>query len=129
MYKYIFYVFYTYHKQGRSFSPRVIAACAVSTTVFFHLFLVANIITYFTGINILGAPLSEDYITNKLYWLPVAIVYTYSFVFHYNHKRAMAIVQSYPSGYVATSLTKIIMVLIIMMLPLFIGILIMQHGH
>jgi hypothetical protein len=129
MYHFIFNFFYRYHKQGRSFSPRFIAACAVSTTVFFQLFLMANIITFFTGVNLAGKPYSQDYFTNKLYWMPFVIVYGYLFILYFTHKRAMDIVNKYPEDYKVLTIRNVLLVLLIMIAPLLVGIQFLQHSH
>jgi hypothetical protein len=129
MYNFIFNFFYRYHKKGKDFSPRFTAAGAVAITIFFQLFLVANIITFFTGVNLAGKPFSQDYFTNKLYWMPFVLVYLYLFVLYYTHKRAMAIVNKYPKDYKVVTLKNILLVLLIMIVPLIIGIQFLQYSH
>jgi hypothetical protein len=129
MYNFIFNFFYRYHKQGKSFSPRFIAACAVSTTVFFQLFFIANIFTFLTGINLVGIPFSQDYFTNKLYWMPFAVVYGYLFILYYTHKRAMAIINKYPKDYKVVTIKNVLLVLLIMIAPLLIAVNFLQHSH
>ncbi|TAE08320.1 MAG: hypothetical protein EAZ47_09465 [Bacteroidetes bacterium] len=129
MYNFIFNFFYRYHKKGKDFSPRFTAAGAVAITIFFHLFLVVNIITYFTGFNLAGKPFSQDYFINKLYMLPFGLVYLYSFVLFYTHKRAMAIVNKYPQDYKVITFKNVLLVLLIMIVPLLIGIQFLQHSH
>lgn len=129
MYDFIFNFFYRYHKKGKDFSPRYTAAGAVAITIFFHFFLLANIITYLTGFNLAGKPFSQDYFTNKLYMIPFGLVYLYAIVLYYTHKRAMAIVNKYPNDYKAITLKNILFVLLIMILPLIIGIQFLKHNH
>lgn len=129
MYNFIFNFFYRYHKRFRDFSPRLTASLAVGITIFFHLFMIANIVTFFTGINFAGKPFSQDYFTNKLYWMPFAMVYGYIFVLYYNHKRAMKIVNKYPEDYKVITFKNILLVLLIMIVPLLIGIQFLNHSH
>ena len=129
MYNFIFNFFYRYHKKNRDFSPRFTASAAVAITIFFHLFLIANIITYFTGINLAGKPFSENYFTNKLYMLPFGLIYLYSFVLFYTHKRAMRIVNKYPQNFKVLTLENILFVLLIMIVPLLIGIWFLQYSR
>jgi len=129
MYNFIFNFFYRYHKKRKDFSPRFTAAGAVAVTIFFHLFLVANIVTYFTDRNLAGKPLSQDYFSNKIIMLPFGLVYLYSFVLFYTHKRAMSIVNKFPQDYEVLTFKNVLLVLLIMIVPLLIGIQFLQHSH
>lgn len=129
MYDFIFNFFYRYHKKNRDFSPRLTAAISVATTIFFQLFMIVNVFTFFTKINILGKPFSQDYFTNKLYYLPFAMLYGYSFVLFYTHKRAMRIVNKYPQNFKVLTLENILLVLLIMIVPLLIGIWFLQYSR
>lgn len=128
MYKFIFNFFYRYHKIRKDFSPRFTAASAVAVTVFFHLFLVMSITKYYTGVNLAGKPFSQDYFTNKIYLLPFGIVYLYSFILFFNHKRAMQIVNNYPENYKVITIKNVLLVLLIMILPLLVGIQFLQYS-
>jgi hypothetical protein len=106
------------------------AASFVAITFFIHFFMFWNSILYFTGINILPIkPFDQDYLTNKLYLLPIAFFYDYLFVLFYTHKRAMAIVNKYPQDYEVITLKNVVLVLLIMILPLLIGVQFLLHSH
>ena len=55
MYNFIFSFFYWYFNKRNDITPRFSAALTVALTVFFHLFLFANIITLFLAFVILVA--------------------------------------------------------------------------
>jgi hypothetical protein len=129
MYNFIFSFFYRYFNKRNDLTPRFSAALAVALTVFFHLFLFANLITFFTDINLAGKPFSQDYSINKLYLMPFGIVYVYSFVFFYNRKRAMAILSKYPTNYKWISVKNILLILLIMIMPFLLGIQFLQHSN
>lgn len=129
LYDFIFNFFYRYHKKRKDFSPRFTAAGAVAITGFFHLFLIANIVTYFTSVNLAGKPFSQDYFTNKLYLLPAGVIYVYAFVLFYTHKRAMAIVNKYPQDYNVVTIRNVLLVFLIMIAPLIVGVWFLQHSH
>jgi hypothetical protein len=129
MYNFIFSFFYWYFNKRNDITPRFSAALTVALTVFFHLFLFANIITFFTGINLAGKPFSQDYSTNKLYLMPFGLVYVYSFVFFYNRKRTMAILSKYPTNYNWISVKNILLILLIMIVPFLLGIQFLQHSN
>lgn len=129
MYNFIFNFFYRYHKRERSFGPRSTAALAVAITVFFQFFCLGTMIRFFTGVNLVGKALSEDYFTNKLYLMPFMMVYGLMFILFYTHKRAMAIVNKYPKDYKLITVKNILLVLLIMIAPLLIGIQFLQHSH
>jgi hypothetical protein len=127
MYNFIFNFFYRYHKKGNSINPRFIATGAVAITMFFQLFLLANIYTYITGINLAGAPFSEDYHTNKLCLIPFGIIYLAPFVLFYSRKRTKAVLDKYPENYRFMTFTNIMLVLLVMLAPLFIGVQFLNH--
>lgn len=129
MYDFIFNFFYRYHKNQRDFSPRFTAAIAVAITIFFQLFMIANIITYFTGVVLGGKPFSQDYFTNKLYYTPFMIAYGLFFVLFYSHKRAMSIVNKYPKDYKAVTIKNVLLILLIMIVPLLLGIQFLQLAN
>ncbi len=130
MYNFIFLFHYLFFKKFKIDIYRSMAASFVAITIFFQFFMVWNSLKYFTGIDILPIkPFSQNYFTNKLYLLPIAIVYDYLFVLYYTHKRAMAIVNKYPKDYKVLTLKNVLLVLLIMIVPLFIGIQFLQHSH
>ena len=129
MYNFIFNFFYRYHKKGRSFGPRSTAALAVALAIFFQLFCLGSVIKFFTGINIAGKALSEDYLTNKLYLIPFMMVYGLVFILFYTHKRAMAIVNDFPKDYKVITIKNVLLVLLIIIVPWLLGVLFLQHRH
>jgi hypothetical protein len=130
MYNFIFAFHYFFFKKFKNTTHRSMAASFVAITFFIHFFMFWNSILYFTGINILPIkPFDQDYLTNKLYLLPIAFFYDYLFVLFYTHKRAMAIVNKYPQDYEVITLKNVVLVLLIMILPLLIGIQFLLHSH
>jgi hypothetical protein len=123
MYNFIFAFHYLLFKKLKNNTAKSMAATFVALTFFIQFFLIWNSLRFFTGLNILPIKsLSQDYFTNKLYFLPLAFIYDYLFVLFYTHKRAMAIVNKYPKDYKVLTLKNLLLVLLIMIAPLFIGI-------
>ena len=123
MYNFIFAFHYLLFKKLKNTTARSMAATFVALTLFFHFFLIWNSLRFFTGINILSIKsFSQDYFTNKLYLLPIAFIYDYLFVLFYTHKRAMTIVNKYPKDYKVVTIKNALLVFIIMIVPLLVGI-------
>jgi hypothetical protein len=129
MFNFIFNFFYRYHKKGGTTDPKTSAAIAVAITASFHIFLLANVIYYYTGIKIFGNGYQHDYFYNKLHYLPFAILYVYGFTWYYNHKRAINIVSRWPKDYRVITFKNIILIFIIMFLPLIIGVQFLNHAQ
>jgi hypothetical protein len=108
---------------------RSTAALAVGVTVFFHLLLFVNILTFFTGLRLPVKSFSEDYFTNKVYLMPFAMAYGYFFIVYYSHKRAMAIVTKYPKDYKVITFKNFLTVLLIMIVPLIISFQLIKHNN
>lgn len=129
MYNFIFNFFYRYFKKSDSASYRTSAALSVGITIFFQLFLLANVFTFFTGINLSPGSFSQDYMTNKLCLMPIAMLYLLIFELYYNHKRAKVIVNKYPKDYRLLSLKNILGVFFIMLAPLIVGIIFLEFRN
>lgn len=129
MYNFIFNFFYRYHKKGRSFGPGSTAALAVAITIFFQIFCLGAAINFFTGLNMAGKALSDDYFTNKLYLMPFMMAYGLVFILFYTHKRSRAIVTKYPKDYKVITVKNVLLVLLIMIVPLLVGIWFLRQGH
>ena len=123
MYNFIFYFFYSYHKKGRSYGPRETAGLAVALTIFLHFFMLWTGVKFFTGINIFPIKkFSDDYFTNKLFFMPFMMAFGFLVVKYYNHKRAMQIINKYPKDYKVVTLRNVLLVILIAIVPLLISI-------
>lgn len=123
MYDFIFNYFYRLSKKRESSGHRSNAALAVGLAFFGHLFLVWNALKFFFDVNILPfKPLSKDYFYNKLMLMPFALFLGYLFIIFYSHKRAIKIVDSFPTDYNVFSFVEILKVIAIKVVPFLLGI-------
>lgn len=117
MYNFIFNWMYRYHKQGGNIVYRGTAALAVGITVLFHIFLLIKIILVLMGRKF-TLKFSDDYYTNKTYWMPFMFLFFCGFLYYYSHKRAIKIVYSYSKEYKLHTLRNYILISVISILPL-----------
>lgn len=127
MYNLIFYFFYRYHKRRQDSTPSLTGMVAVSSVLAGHIFLIVNLISFFTGYKVLGGPFSEDYTLNKLYLLPFSILYFLIIVFYYNKKRVEKIKQQWKDKDVLTFKNGMI-IFIVAVLPVVIAIKLLNAG-
>jgi hypothetical protein len=119
MYNFIFIFFYKLSLK-RNPDAKGAAKTFVALTTFMHLFLLVSIITFAFDIKI--SSLDESSALNKLYFLPILILWYFLISLFYNKKKINQLVKESESIKSIVNFKNILLVLLIIVVPTIIAI-------
>lgn len=117
-------------RKDDSFEARFTASIAVLVTVFFHFFFIASCIRFFGDYKKKIFQFHDDKIINKLILAIVALILIVLNFLYFNKKRTNKIVEKYENTVNDIfSFKNILLFLIIVLIPLTVGIYLLNHSE
>ena len=124
MYNLVFIFFYKLSSK-RNPDAKGAAKTFVALATFMHLFFLASVAMFAFGIKI--PPLDDTQIINKLYFLPVLILWFFFISIFYNKKKINEILNVSENNHIVSP-KNILIILLIMVLPAVIAIKLLIHS-
>lgn len=118
MYNFIFAYFYKFYEWRKGFQSISISSLMVALSIVIHLGFIHSIVRYSTGFNI--GKMSESHVLNKLAMFLFLFSLVYILYSFYYKRNATNVLLQYKDLKIS-SLPKITLVLIIMLVPLVLG--------
>ena len=134
MYKFIFYFIYhsqVNQKDGGPFVARYIASIIVFVAIIFHILLIYSIFRYFLFAfykSDISVDAGRSFSHKLLFWLPLVVPIFIVVYKYFNQKRIGEILKKYEGIHHFYSFLNVLKFFIIIFLPLFIGILLVNNS-
>jgi hypothetical protein len=128
VYSFIFYFFYKYFERRKDSTPRYRAILSVATTIGFHLFCLISIAKYVLDVTI--PKFNDEYLINKLYLMPFALLLILLVYLYYNKKRTEEIIELKEKVVEKVfTIKSIISTILIICVPVIIGVVFIKMGE
>lgn len=124
MYDFIYIFFFRYFQCRKEADPQDAAIYGVMVAIFFHLFLLLNVFTSLTEVNILTFFFGEGH--NKYFWLPLVIVFMF-LIYRFYKNRSEKIIEKYANKENIFNWQNTLIIILITVGPLLLGIYLLNN--
>lgn len=119
MYSFVFWFFLKFVEWRSGFESKILPSCMVFNTIIIHFFLIHSVLRFYTGFNI--GVFSNDYLTNKLLWLPILLLFYFFTYKYFNDAKVKAILNNH-RGNKAFAVKNFLLIFTVIVLPLLVSI-------